>query len=128
MTKLTAVASRIAALAPHRISVLVAAGLLSSLSMASAQVDLKTYANANGYILVQKLTCNQLANTYQEDADFLGIWYSGWYNGLAKKNAVNVPRVKEGIHNVIVYCKENRDKTIIQAIDVILKREQQQAR
>lgn len=128
MTKLTAVASRIAALAPHRISVFVAAGLLSSISMASAQVELKTYANADGYILVQKLTCGQLANTYQEDADFLGIWYSGWYNGLAKKSAVNVTRVKEGIHNVIVYCKENRDKTIIQAIDVILKREQQKKR
>ena len=74
--------------------------------------------------IVQKLTCGQVANTFQEDADFLGIWYSGWYNGLAKKHAVNVPRVKEGIHNVIVYCKANRDKRIIQAIDVILKQEQ----
>ena len=128
MTKLVNVAALIAPRTPSKISALVAAGLLSSISMASAQVELKTYANANGYILVQKLTCNQLANTFQEDADFLGIWYSGWYNGLAKKNAVNVPRVKEGIHNVIVYCKENRDKTIIQAIDVILKREQQQKR
>ena len=44
--------------------------------------------------------------------------------GLAKKNAVNVPRVKEGIHNAIVYCKANRDKRIIQAIDVIQKQEQ----
>ena len=73
---------------------------------------------------MQKLTCGQLANSFQEDADFLGIWYSGWYNGLAKKHAVNVPRVKEGIHNVIVYCKANRDKFVIQAIDVILKQGQ----
>ena len=77
-----------------------------------------------GYIDVQKLTCAQLVNTYQEDADFLGIWYSGWYNGLAKKHAINVPRVKEGIHNVIVHCKANQGKTIIQAIDFILKAEQ----
>jgi inactivated superfamily I helicase len=104
------------------------AALLLSASAASAQVELKTYANADGYIDVQKLTCGQLANTYQEDADFLGIWYSGWYNGLAKKHAINVPRVKEGIHNVIVYCKANRGKLVIQAIDVILKREQQQKR
>jgi hypothetical protein len=104
--------------------VLTAAALFLSVSAASAQVELKTYADANGYIDVQKLTCGQLANTYQEDADFLGVWYSGWYNGLAKKHAINVPRVKEGIHNVIVYCKANKDKRVIQAIDVILKEEQ----
>ena len=105
---------------------LVAAALLLSISTASAQVELSKYADANGYIYVQKLTCAQLANTYQEDADFLGVWYSGWYNGLAKKNAFNVPRVKEGIHKVIVYCKANQDKRVIQAIDTILKEEQQQ--
>jgi hypothetical protein len=104
--------------------VLTAAALFLSVSAASAHVELKTYADANGYIDVQKLTCGQLANTYQEDADFLGVWYSGWYNGLAKKHAINVPRVKEGIHNVIVYCKANKDKRVIQAIDVILKEEQ----
>ena len=111
-----------------KIAALVIAGIMSSVSMVSAQVELKTYADANGYINVQKLTCNQLVNTFQEDADFLGIWYSGWYNGLAKKHAVNVPRVKEGIHNVIVHCKANRGKTIIQAIDYVLKEEQRQKR
>jgi len=49
-----------------------------------------------------------------------------WYNGLAKKNAINVPRVKEGIHKVIVYCKANQDKRTIQAIDIILDEEQGQ--
>jgi len=106
-----------------RISALIAAGLLSSASGAFAQVELKTYADSRGYIDVQKLTCAQLVNTFQEDADFLGIWYSGWYNGLAKKHAINVPRVKEGIHNVIVHCKANTGKTVIQAIDFILKQE-----
>jgi hypothetical protein len=109
-------------------SALVASVLLLSVSPAAAQVELKTYADANGYIDVQKLTCAQLANTYQEDADFLGVWYSGWYNGLAKKHAINIPRVKEGIHNVIVQCKANRGKTIIQAIDFVLKQEQRQKR
>ncbi len=54
---------------------------------------------------------------------FLGVWYSGWYNGLGKKNLLNVARVKEGIHQVIVYCKTHQDKKIIQAIDVFLKSE-----
>jgi hypothetical protein len=43
---------------------------------------------------------------------------------IAKKHAVNEPRVKEGIHNVIVYCKANRERLVIRAIDVILKQEQ----
>ena len=62
--------------------------------------------------------------TYQEDADFLGVWYSGWNNGLAKKNAINVLRVNEGIHSV--YCKAHKEKRIIEAIDIILKQERQQ--
>lgn len=90
---------------------------------AQAQVGLNTYADAKGFIDVQKLTCGQLAGTFQEDADFLGIWYSGWYNGLAKKHAINVPRVKEGIHEVIVHCKANPTKRVIQAIDYVLKGE-----
>ncbi|WP_249124753.1 HdeA/HdeB family chaperone [Bradyrhizobium manausense] len=99
---------------------------LGAISVAHAQVELKNYADANGYIDVQKLTCAQLAGTYQEDADFLGIWYSGWYNGLAKKHAINVSRTKAGIHNVIVYCKANPGKKVIEAIDVILKDEKNQ--
>ena len=97
--------------------------LILGISNASAQTELSKYADAKGYIDVQKLTCAQLAGTYQEDADFLGVWYSGWYNGLAKKHAINVSRTKEGIHNVIVYCKANPAKKVIQAIDVILKAE-----
>lgn len=90
---------------------------------AQAQTELKAYANADGYINVKALTCDQLANTYQEDADFLGIWYSGWYNGLDKKSSINVPRVRENIHQVIVYCKAHREKRIIEAIDAVLKAE-----
>ena len=97
--------------------------LILGINTATAQTELSRYADSKGYIDVQKLTCAQLANTYQEDADFLGIWYSGWYNGLAKKHAINVPRVKENIHNVIVYCKAHREVTIIKAIDAILKAE-----
>ena len=102
---------------------IVAAALVASTAMSQAQVELKNYADAKGYIDVQQLTCAQLAGTFQEDADFLGVWYSGWYNGLAKKHAINVARTKAGIHNVIVYCKANPTKKVIQAIDVILKEE-----
>jgi len=47
-------------------------------------IDLSFYTDANGLIDVQKLTCDQLRNTYQGDADALTTWCIGWYNGLAK--------------------------------------------
>ncbi len=92
---------------------------IAAASPATAQVELKTYANADGYIDVQALTCAQLANTFQEDADHLTAWYSGWYNGLAKKHLMKVDRAKDLEHEIIVYCKANQDKKVIQAIDVV---------
>ena len=104
-----------------KMSALAVVGLLWSISMASAQVGLSKYADANGYIDVQKLTCAQLANTFQEDADFLTAWYSGWYNGLGKKHVIKVDRAKQLEHELIVHCKANPGIKIIQAIDVVFK-------
>ncbi|MEW6450555.1 MAG: HdeA/HdeB family chaperone [Pseudomonadota bacterium] len=92
-------------------------------SQAQAAVELSTYTDANGYLDVQALTCAQLANTYQEDADMLAAWYSGWYNGLAKKHYAHVTRVKSGEHQLILYCKAHPDLKVIQAIDILLKDE-----
>jgi HdeA/HdeB family protein len=103
-------------------AIVFAAGLVGLSASAQAQVELSTYADKDGYIDVQKLTCAQLANTFQEDADYLTVWYSGWYNGLAKKHAMKVDRAKTLEHEVIVYCKANQDKKVIQAIDVVFKK------
>lgn len=94
---------------------------LTSMEAAHAQADLSAYTDANGYLDVQKLTCAQLAGTWQGDADMLTTWYSGWYNGLAHKHMLNVARAKEAEHEVIVYCKANPDKKIIEAIAVVFK-------
>jgi hypothetical protein len=88
---------------------------------AFAQVELKAYADRDGYIDVQALTCAQLANTFQEDADYLTAWYSGWYNGLGKKHMMKVDRAKSLEHELIVYCKANQGKKVIEAIDVVFK-------
>jgi hypothetical protein len=104
------------ALVPLAVGVLVA-----SASMTFARQDLTAFDDAKGYIDMQKLTRAQLANTYHKDANFLRVWYSGRYNGLAKKYAINVLRVKENIHQTIVYCKEYQDVTIVHAVDVVLK-------
>ena len=102
---------------------LVLAALTVPLATAQAQVPLSSYTHANGYVDVQSLTCAQLANTFQEDADYLSAWYSGWYNGLAKKHFAHVARVKSGEHQLIVYCKAHPSVKIIEAIDVLLKKE-----
>jgi hypothetical protein len=88
---------------------------------AHAQVDLTTYADANGDLDIQKLTCAQLANTFQEDADFMTVWYSGWYNGLAGYSKLKVDRAKELEHRVIVYCKANPKTKVITAMDINIK-------
>ena len=89
---------------------------------AQAAVDLTTYADAKGNLDVQKLTCAQLANTFQEDADFMTVWYSGWYNGLAGYSKLKVDRAKELEHRVIVYCKDNPKTTVIKAMDIQIKK------
>jgi HdeA/HdeB family len=108
-----------------RIALVATATLAASCSASQAQVDLTTYTDAKGYLNVRGLTCAQLANTYQEDANFLGAWYSGWWNGRMKKHSINVARAKQGLHEVIVYCKANPDKKVVDAVDAFVKKVQQ---
>jgi hypothetical protein len=84
-------------------------------------VPLSSYADANGFIDVQALTCGQLANTYQEDANALTTWYSGWYNGLAHKHYADFKKGREVEHQVIEYCKAHPDERIIHAIGLMLR-------
>ena len=53
----------------------------------------------------------------------LMAWYSGWYNGLAKKHFYHGPRAKQLEHEVILYCKANLGIRIIDAMAVIFKDE-----
>jgi hypothetical protein len=108
-----------------RTALVAAATLIASASASRAQVDLTTYTDAKGYLNVRALTCAQLANTYQEDANFLGAWYSGWWNGHMKRHSINIARAKEGLHEVIVYCKANPDKKVVDAVDAFVKKVQQ---
>jgi len=98
------------------------AAVLSAIGAAKADpVPLSSYADANGYIDVQALTCGQLANTYQEDANSLSAWYSGWYNGLAHRHYADFKKGREAEHLLIEYCKQHEGEKIIHAIAVILK-------
>jgi hypothetical protein len=88
-----------------------------------AQTSLSAYADANGFLDMHKLTCAQLANTWQEDADLLSAWYSGWYNGLAKKHFADLRKGKLIEHELILYCKANQGLLIIEAMAVVLRDE-----
>ena len=104
---------------------LMSAAMCAAMTMASsgarAQVNLSEYADPEGYLDVQALTCAQLAGTWQDQADLLASWYSGWYNGLAKKHYMDIRKGREAEHELIVYCKANPQLRIIQAIDVVFK-------
>src|SRR3954468_6221330 len=105
-------------------SLLVATSILAMASSGTqAQSDLTAYADPEGYIDVQALTCAQLAGTWQGDADRLTTWYSGWYKGLKKKQFFNIAPSKELEDEVIVYCKTNPQIRFIQAMEVMLKQE-----
>lgn len=93
----------------------------TTIPVARAQIDLSTYADPNGFLNVQKLTCAQLAGTWQGDADRLTAWYSGWYNGLARKHYMDIVKSKEAEHEIIVYCKANPGQLIIEAVAVVFK-------
>jgi hypothetical protein len=108
-----------------RIAAVAAAMLAASTSASHAQVDLTTYTDAKGYLNVRGLTCAQLANTYQEDANFLGAWYSGLWNGQMKRHSFNIARAKQGLHEVIVYCKAHPDTKVVDAVDAFVKKVQQ---
>ena len=105
----------------YRFLLAAAAAMVSS--NAVAQTPLSAYVDSNGFLDVQTLTCAQLAGTFQEDADALTTWYSGWYNGLAKKHYLDFRKGKVVEHEVIQYCKANPGKLIIEAIAVVFNDE-----
>jgi len=97
----------------------VLAAAIAGPAAAQTPVPLSAYADKDGFIDVQALTCAQLAGTFQEDADALTSWYSGWYNGLAKRHYMDFAKGKDAEHETIVYCKANPQVKIIQAIEVV---------
>jgi hypothetical protein len=107
----------------RKLLLLATTSLMLAGTSAQAQVPLSTYTDADGFIDVQAMMCSQLAGTFQEDADMLTTWYSGWYNGLAKKHFIHVTRAKAFEHQLIMYCKANPNVKIIAAIDLLLKDE-----
>jgi hypothetical protein len=103
------------------LSLTMSLGIVFTTANANAQVNLSEYADPEGFLDIQSLTCAQLAGTWQDQADLLSSWYSGWYNGLAKRHYMDIKKGREAEHELIVYCKANPQLRIIQAIDIVFK-------
>ena len=65
---------------------------------------------------MRALTRAQLAATFQEDADFFRRLLQ-WL-GERKRHVLNIPRAKQGSHEVIVYCKANPDTKVVDVKNV----------
>jgi hypothetical protein len=85
------------------------------------RIALSQYADANGNIDVQRLTCGQIADASIDDASFFLSWYSGWYYGTEKRRGINPARVRYVIHSVVDYCRTNRDRKLTDVMAFWLK-------
>lgn len=84
-------------------------------------VSLSRFADANGFIDVKRLTCTELTDTSTDEAQFLLVWYSGWYHGLARERGINPARVRYIINNIAAYCKAYPDKRLADVMALWLK-------
>ena len=103
----------------RKIIFVLAAGLSLGVGDTRAQNSLSAYADANGFLDMHALTCAQLANTWQEDADLLSAWYSGWYNGLAKMHFMDIGKGKIVERELILHCKAHPEQRITEALAAV---------
>jgi len=85
------------------------------------RVTLGSFVNAGGVIDTQRLTCADLADASAEEAQLFLMWYSGWYAGTAKKRGLDLARTQTAVQTVMTYCKSNRDKKLVQVLELMLK-------
>jgi hypothetical protein len=85
------------------------------------RATLGSFVNASGVIDAQRLSCAELADAAPEEAQLFLTWYSGWYAGTAKKRGLNPARTLNTIQGVMDYCRGNRDKKVVQVMELMLK-------
>jgi hypothetical protein len=107
--------------AAPRTGVSTAPGAAPSAAAPQPQSFLARYADANGNLDVRQLTCGHLDDTSAEEAELFLSWYSGWYSGVAKNRGINLARIRYAIHNVVAYCKGDRNKRLTDVMEQMLK-------
>ncbi len=85
------------------------------------RASLSKFADANGTIDVTRLTCADLADTSDEEADLLLAWYGYPSNGPTKRRFFNLARLRSAMHSVVAYCKTHRDQNLVKAMELMSK-------
>jgi HdeA/HdeB family protein len=88
---------------------------------AAPYVVLDTFVTAKGTIDTARLTCGEIADASPQEAAMFLTWYSGYFTAAAKKRGVNLAAVRHTTLAVIDYCKSNRDKKLVQVMELMLK-------
>ncbi|MBX9825412.1 MAG: HdeA family protein [Xanthobacteraceae bacterium] len=73
-------------------------------------------ARAQTIIDVSKVTCEQFL-TASPNAVEVGIWLSGYYNGLRKNTQLNLNQFKKNADAVVAECRADPTKTVMQAVE-----------
>jgi hypothetical protein len=68
---------------------------------------------------MSKVTCEQLL-TASPDAVEVGIWLSGYYNGLQKNSQLNLNQFKKNADAVVAACRADPKQTVMQTADKLL--------
>ncbi|WP_051955807.1 HdeA/HdeB family chaperone [Beijerinckia mobilis] len=89
---------------------------------AAANVPLSAYADAHGFLNLQSITCANLSQTRADDADYLVIWYTGFYSGATKKRFARISPTDASDHRLQSFCKDHPDIRVISALDTLFKK------
>lgn len=83
--------------------------------------SLSQFADANGSIDIARLTCGALADTSRGETDLLLAWYNGTANRApVKRCAFNLALLRTTIQNVVVYCKDYREQSLVTVMDELM--------
>jgi hypothetical protein len=99
----------------------VAAPASVPLAVQAPQLSLSRFADANGNIDVQQLTCSDFVGLSSDQAGLFLAWYSGWYDGAAKRRSINLARVQYRLKNVSDYCQVNREQKLARVLEDFLR-------
>ena len=76
-------------------------------------------ARAQMILDMSKVTCEQLL-TASPNAVEVGIWLSGYYNGLRKNTQLDLNQFKKNADAVVAECRADPKKTVMQTADRLL--------
>jgi HdeA/HdeB family len=76
-------------------------------------------ARAQMIIDISKVTCEQLL-TASPNAIEVGIWLSGYYNGLRKNTQLDLNQFKKNADTVVAECRADPKKNVMQTADKLL--------